>query len=34
MKFFGRFSHASFSGDGPEVAQVMKVQPFHAGNNT
>jgi len=34
VKFFSCFSHASFSGNGPEVAQVMKVQPFHAGNNT
>ena len=34
VKFFGRFSYTSFSGDGPEVAQMMKIQPFHAGNDT
>ena len=29
VKFVGRFSYTSLSGDGPEVAQVMKVQPLH-----
>jgi hypothetical protein len=34
VKFFGCFSHTSLSGDGPEVTQMMKIQPLHAGNDT
>jgi hypothetical protein len=29
VKFFGRLSHASLSGDRPEVAQMMEIQPIH-----
>jgi hypothetical protein len=34
VKFVGRFSDPSFSGDRPEVAQVMKIQPFHSNEAT
>jgi hypothetical protein len=30
MKLLCGFPHAAFASDGPEIAQVMIIQPFHS----